>query len=411
MSDTAATGAPPPAARAAEARDYQRRVSLFYGAVFIVIGGYAPYLPVWLDWRGLSAVEISVVLAAPMFARLVFTPTISFLADRSGDHRRVLLLLALGVLACGAILMLQTTFWPILIVATVHAIFWTSVIPLGEVVALAGVRRLGLDYGRMRLWGSVTFIVATFCGGLALDSWGPPSVLWILLGAAWLIVLTVLSLPRDTSAEATGSGARRAIRAADAFALARTPLFLLFVLCASAVTASHAVFYGFGTLHLQRLGYSSTVIGLLWAIAVVAEIVLFLYSAPVLRAIGPVRLILVGAVAAAVRWPVMSIDPPLAVLAAIQVLHGATFGAVHLGAVTFISRAIPDAFAGTAQGLYSTLSSGVVMGLAMIAAGPLYQAYAGGAFLVMALPAGLAIICGLVLLRTWTGGHIAGKST
>jgi PPP family 3-phenylpropionic acid transporter len=385
-------------AQKAIAADYARRVSAFYGAVFIVIGGYMPYLPVWLDWRGLSPAEISIVLAAPMFVRLVFTPVISFLADRFGNHRAVLLVLSAGVLFCGAVLINMATFWPILLMATLHAVFWTSIIPLGEVVALAGVRRLGLDYGRMRLWGSVTFIGGSFAGGLALDRWGPPSVVWVLLAAAGLIMATVLALPQTKPEEGT---TRRSVRVGEAFELARSPLFLLFVLSASAVSASHAVFYGFGTLYLRELGYSSVWVGTLWAISVIAEIILFAYSGAVLRRFGPVNLIIIGAVAALIRWPLMSLDPSLGLMCLLQVLHGATFGATHLGAVTFISRAIPDRFGGTAQGLYSTLSSGVVMGAAMLSAGPLYAAYAGGAFLVMVVPAAMALAAGLLLRRLW----------
>jgi PPP family 3-phenylpropionic acid transporter len=388
-----------------EGRAYALRMSAFYGAAFLIVGGYAPYLPVWLDWRGLSAPEISVVLAMPMLVRVVFTPLMSFLADRLGDHRRVLVVLTAGTLASCLALFASQTFWPILIVSTIYALFWTTVLPLSEVVALKGVRLFALDYGRMRLWGSLTFIVGTFGGGLALQQLGPPAVLWTLVGAASLTVLAALALPRAQRADA-GAPVSRPLRLADAAALARSPLFLLFVIAGSLAQSSHAMLYAFGTLHLQKLGHSAAVIGGLWAIGVVAEIALFLRAGPFLQRLGPVPMLLAGAIAALVRWPIMALDPPLAVLVPLQVLHGLTFGAAHLGVIHFMGRAVPESHAGTAQGLYATLSSGIVMGLVMLMTGPLYARYEGSGFFVMGGLAGLSVLGCLALHRLWGGGLI-----
>jgi MFS transporter, PPP family, 3-phenylpropionic acid transporter len=389
------------------ARSYHVRMAAFYAATFLVVGSNGPYLPVWLDWRGLSSWQISIVLAAPMFGRIVFTPLISFLADRSGQTRRILIGLAWGTLASCLAFASVERFVPILLVATLYAAFWTTVIPLSEVIAMAGVRRLGLDYGRMRLWGSISFIAASVGGGFAIAASGPQAALWVLTAAALATVLAAFCLPHPTANGESGKkdGETRGLRLADAAALARTPLFLLFVAASSLSQASHAVFYAFGTLHLQKQGLSAAWIGILWAVGVVCEIGLFSVSGALVARFGAVRLMLIGALAGAIRWPLMALDPHIAVLAPLQALHGLTFGATHLGAIHFMNAAIPASHAGTAQGLFATMT-GAMMGLALICAGPLYAALAGGAYAVMTVPAVMAVAGGLLLSRLWRLGPI-----
>lgn len=398
-------------APASSARSYHIRMAAFYAASFLVVGSNGPYLPVWLDWRGLTPTQISIVLAAPMFGRIVFTPVISYLADRSGQSRLILIALSIGTLLSCLAFAGAMSFIPIFLVATLYAAFWTTVIPLSEVIAMAGVRRLGLDYGRMRLWGSISFIVASVGGGLAIAAAGPQAALWVLTAAAIALVMAALCLPHPpiSGEGATGANEQRRLRLADAVALARTPMFLLFVAASSLSQASHAVFYAFGTLHLQKQGLSAAWIGILWAIGVVCEIGLFSISGVLVNRLGPVRLMLIGALAGAIRWPLMALDPHIALLAPLQALHGLTFGATHLGAIHFMSAAIPSSHAGTAQGLFATLT-GVMMGLAIIAAGPLYTVLGGGAYAVMTVPAVLSVVGGLLLSRYWTLDSIVAVS-
>ena len=385
---------------------YHARVAAFYFASFLVVGSNGPYLPVWLDWRGLTPTQISLVLAAPMFGRIVFTPLISFLADRTRQPRAILMVLAWGTLLSCLAYTLALGFVQILLVAALYAMFWTTIIPLSEVIAMAGVRQHGLDYGRMRLWGSISFIAASVGGGFAIAWAGPQAALWVLIAAALATVVCAVRLPQPPAAglvaEADTGLAHRGLRLADAVALARTPLFGLFVLTASLCQASHAVFYAFGTLHLQRQGMSPAWIGILWAVGVVCEIGLFSVSGKVLARLGAIRMLLLGALAGAIRWPLMALDPPLAALVPLQALHGLTFGATHLGAIHFMSAALPPSHAGTAQGLFST-ATGTAMGLALIAAGPLYASLAGGAYAVMTVPAMLSVAGGLWLARSWPG--------
>ena len=380
------------------------RVSLLFAAVFTVAGTHLPYLPVWLDWVGLSAREIAVIVALPMLVRVIATPVIAFAADRAGDHRRYLLVLAGIALAAALALTQCASFWPILALSLLFAIATSTIMPLTETVAMGGVRTAGLDYGRMRLWGSLSFIAASFCGGWALDRLGPPAVVWLLVGGAMLTALAAHALPRPIGdASPLAVAGRRRIGLADALALMRSRLFLVFLLAVGAVQAAHAAFYAFGTLHWAAQGLSSGWAGALWAVGVTVEIGLMAFSGAVVRRIGAAELIVLGAAASVVRWLAMGLDPPLAALVALQALHGVTYGATHIGAFYLLTRAVPESQAGTAQALYASITAGIAMGGATLLSGQLYATYGGRTYWAMAAIAGVGLAASLALRRSRVG--------
>jgi PPP family 3-phenylpropionic acid transporter len=400
---------------------YGIRISTFYAALFLIYGVHLPYLPLWLEGRGLSAAEIGMITSAPFFLRLVATPSLAYVADRNAGHARMIVLLAWLALASALLLSQMWGFWPILIAALVLAISVYTIMPLTETIAIGGVR-LGLDYGRMRLWGSLTFIAASFAGGAAVDWAGRSVGIWLIAIGCAATVAAAYFLP--SPGDAGNSRRRHAARAKTAalepplapvprkrgidramvIRLARHPMFITFLLAIGTVQAAHAMFYTFGAIHWRANGLSSAWIGTLWGIGVMTEVALFAVSGRLVAWLGPVRLMLVGALAAVVRWAAMSVDPPLGWLLLLQVLHGLTYGASHLGAIHFISRAVPQAAGGTAQAFYATLASGVMQGAATLLSGVLYARYGGSAYLAMSLLAGIGLMAGLVLVRSWHGG-------
>jgi PPP family 3-phenylpropionic acid transporter len=375
---------------------YALRLALFFSALFIVAGTKLPYLPVWLDWRGLDKSEIAIVTAAPLFLRIVGGPLVAMAADWWGDRRQAAIALALLALVGALALWPAEGFWPILLVTLMSALAAMGLMPLAEVLAMSGVRRRGLDYGRMRLWGSVSFVAIGFVAGGAIAAQGAGSVLVLLIAGSLVTFVAALLLPADPDAGEAGRGG--ASRAAW-WRLSFGPAFLTFLVAAGAVQASHAVFYTFGVIEWQRQGLSATWAATLWAIGVAAEIVLFAFSRAVVARLGAVALIGSGAVAGLVRWAAMAFDPSLAVLLPLQALHGFTFGAAHLGALHFMSANVPARDAATAQALYASVTAGIGLGLATLATGPLYAAAGSGAYLAMAGLSVLGLAAVLVLRK------------
>lgn len=408
MADDTTNGKPltEPAARGEEGQFLGVRVSLFFGALFFVYGMFVPYLPVWLDFSGLTATEISIVIAAPFFIRIIATPCVTFLADRIGNYRRVVVALAWTALLFAMLLSQMSGFPAILVAAVVFLLATTSMMPLTETIAITSVRTAGLDYGRMRLWGSVTFIIANLAGGLLIDEFGGGAGVWLLVAAAAFAVLSAHQLPGPPPASATPSSTWTSWRTSLPMQLIRSRLFVLFLIAIGCLHGAHATFYTFGAVEWESQGLSGTWIGALWAIGVTAEVILFAYSGPLGRRFGAIGMIITGAAAAVLRWTAMAFDPPLALLVPLQGLHALTFGATHVGAMLFVARAVPHKGTGGAQAFYAVVAAGLGVGAVGLASGPLYAAYGGQMYF---LPAALALIgfaASLALQKGWQGGAL-----
>jgi MFS transporter, PPP family, 3-phenylpropionic acid transporter len=383
------------AAVEAERRGFAVRVAALFAGIFCVTGSYLPYLPIWLDWVGLTAREIAVISACPLFVRLLASPTIAFLADRTGEHRRFLVVLAWLALMSQLLLAQTQTFWPILLASLLLALTWTSIMPLAETIAIRGMRSLSLDYGRARLWGSISFTAATLAGGWLMAHAAPPSLFALLVAGSTLLLIAAHALP---AASARVGESRGVLRVRDLAQLLHARRFVVFLLAAGAIQAAHAAFYTFGTLHWSSLGISTSVAGLLWTVGVAAEILVFFNSAAAIRRAGPIPILAIAAAVAILRWSAMAFDPALWLLFGLQALHGVTFGASHVGAIHFMARTVPEGQASSAQALYA-VSSGILLGAATLLVGPLYADYGARAYLAMAVLAAVGLLAALGLRR------------
>ncbi len=368
------------------------RYAAFYGAVFLAVGIYQPFWPVFLKSRGLSAAEIGWIFALTSWIRIATGPAIAQIADRSGRAKATLVVVAALCLAIFTGFYSAQGFWPILLIMLPAAVCFQPMIPLIESQTMAAVQRERLDYGRIRLWGSLSFILGTVGAGSLITDRSPDLVFYLVLGALALTLLAALALPAAQARRPEGTSF-------NPLKLLRDRRFLLFLGAASLIQASHAVYYGFSALHWQAAGLSEATIGWLWAEGVAVEVLLFAFSGRVMARASPAALLVLAALAGMLRWTVLAASTDLGVLIAVQALHALTFGAAHLGAMHFLARAAPAGLAATAQSLYSALSSGVAMGLAMLLAGALYEAAAGRAFLAMTVLSAAGLVLALVLRR------------
>lgn len=348
------------------------RFALMFAVQFTAIGVMQPFLPVLFAARGATAEAVGILLAAGSLTRLVAGPAGGRLADTLGDPRLVMVGgTAIAALAALGFLWAEG-FWPLLLVSLAMALAMAPNLPLGDSMAAQRARREdGFDYGRVRSAGSLSFIAAAGFAGWVTGLAGPASVALLLAGCFAAAAGTVLLLPRPEpqAARPAAQGGFAAV-----FAL---PAFRRLLPVSALVQGSHALYYGFGALHWQAAGYSPTVIGLLWGGAVLAEFFFFLWGRGIVDRFGPFGLVLLAAGAGVVRWSLFALEPPLPVLFAANLLHAATFGAMHLAAIRVLGHAIPPALAATAQTLHASLGVGLTMATLTLASGPLY-AWAGG---------------------------------
>jgi PPP family 3-phenylpropionic acid transporter len=355
------------------------RLAFFYASYFAVIGIHLPFWPVWLEEaRGLDPASIGLLLAAMTWPKVATNIAIPRAADRVGQRRAAMLVLAAATLVAFALFGLAESFLALLLLSVITGITFAAILPLGEALALAEAKAAGIAYARVRLFGSIAFILATLGCGLVLQRIGISAVLVLILITVALLLLACGALPRAPSGPSAAIPHLRA--------LWRRPGFTRFALAAALIHASHAVYYGFATIHWRNAGLSEATIGWLWAEGVIAEIVLFLWAGGVLERAGPRRILLVAGALTAARWTASGLSTELPLLILAQSLHAASFGATHLAAMQYLRDAAPAELQGSAQGCYAALSA-LLFGLLMPVSGWLYGAWGGQAFFAMAVVA------------------------
>lgn len=370
-------------------RFFASRISIYYFAYFLVSGLIVPFLPVWLELRGLTPAEIGTCLAFPLAARVIFMPLGSWLADHAPNRRFAIIIFGCAALAMFLLATRFGGYWPLLVLTGLSTTFSSLTNPALDALALTGFRRFGLDYGKMRVWGSISFVVVSAVGGLVYGWLGGWSLTPMLI-AAYVIALTMAFILPVTP---------RAVRQADdaarpeqksAWAVLANPKFLMLISASALIQASHCVFYSFGTIHWQALGFSGGEIGLLWAMGVIAEICMFAVSSYAFRWFKPETLVLIGAIAAVVRWALFPFITGFPLSLATQWLHALTFGAAFTGIQLAIARSIPEEMTASAQGTWQVVT-GIAMASATLLAGPLYARLGVDAFPVMSVLAIAAI--------------------
>jgi len=358
------------------------RLAVFYAGLFVVVGIQLPFFPVWLKAKGLDPAAIGVVLATATLVRVVTVPAVARLADRRGALHHALIATSFGAAMAYALVGASSGFLPILAAVALATAFYGPTSPLVDAYAIKGLGLRGRPYGPVRLWGSAAFIAANLGAGYASAHMPPAGYVWLMVAALVATAAASLALRPLRPAGAVDSQPRRPAR------LRPRPGFFAIAAAASLIQASHAVYYGFSTLDWTAKGLSGTAIGALWALGVLAEIVLFAASGRLPAAVGPRALLAIGAAGAVIRWGFMALDPPAGLIPVLQCLHGLSFGASYLGAVQFLARAAPEGAAATVQADLSTMQ-GLAMAAAAALSGVLFENFGDLAYAAMAASAAI----------------------
>ncbi len=369
---------------------FARRLAGLYAAAFIVIGIQLPFFPVWLKAKGLDAQVIGAVLAIPMFVRVFAILVAARAADRYDRLRGAIIVTSCASFAAYALVGLADGAPAIIATYILASLAFAPVLPLIDAYALRGLSAHGRAYGPVRMWGSVAFVGGSFAAGFVSDVLPARDLIWLIVAAILtgaLASFALAPLPPGAAPPSAPAQPRKA--------LLRDPAFIAVLAAASLIQASHAVYYGFSTLEWRGAGLDGSAIAGLWALGVIAEIVLFAISGRLPPAVTPAVLIMIGAGGAALRWTAMALNPPILLLPWLQLLHALSFGATYLGALNFVARSAPPGQSASAQG-YLAVAAGAAMAGAMGLSGVLYAAFGGLAYAAMALAAVAGGACAFV---------------
>jgi PPP family 3-phenylpropionic acid transporter len=346
--------------------------------VFGLTGPHLPFFPVWLKAVGIDASWIGIITAVPAVTRFTVLPLVTGLAERHGSLRGAMIVTAFMTALGFSVVGTQHQALLVFAAFVATACMWTPMVPLTDAYALRGVARYGLNYGPLRLWGSAAFVVGALAGGLSVDVIAAPHLIWVIaaiagLGAVISLGLQPVDSPKTAPATMHGGGA-----------LLREPGFLAIIVAAALIQGSHAAYYTFASITWQLAGLGGLTIAGLWSLGVLAEIVVFALSPRF--TLSPAVLVVIGALSAVARWSITAQEPPVVVLAVVQLAHGLSFGLTQVGTMGLLVRTVPLHVMARGQG-YLTACGGIVASGASILSGAVFARYGQGIYYFMAVMA------------------------
>jgi len=388
------------------------RFVALYALIYGAYGVASPFMPAFLEQRGLVAEQLGVLFGCSTAIRLVSGPLCGRLADVTGAVRGVLAICAMLAAIVAAGLLASAGYCRLLVLSLVQAAALAPITVLADALAVSTAGRAAegdrFEYGWVRGAGSAAFILGTLISGQVVGVWGLASVLMLqapqlvlAAGAALLVPAAVAAGRVHDAARADSAGGFRRVL--------MIPEFRRITLISALVLGSHAIHDTFAAIRWTRAGVAASTVGVLWSESVAAEVVVFLFIGPTLvTRVGPGRVMALAATAGVARWVVAASTTTVTPLALVQPLHGLTFAALHLACMRVIPRVVPPGLAATAQAIYA-VGAGAATAVLMLVSGHLYAHLGGQAFLVMALLCAFAIPVALRSHGNASSRHV-GKS-
>ena len=291
-------------------------------------------------------------MAIPMATKFIAPYIWGWLGDHLG-HRMVIVRIGSFLTALIFIgVFFFTEFWPLATAMVLFSFFWNAVLPQFEVVTLRYLGDAVQRYARVRVWGSIGFIIAVLILGVVVDAKGPAIILPVLFAvyvAIWLSSMTISDPDPEPHPE----------EQAHILSVVMQPAILAFFAASFLMQGGHGAYYAFYSIFMEEVGYSKTVIGQLWALGVIAEVVVFIFMHQLLHLFGARKVLLVSLMLAALRWVLIGAFPDWIVLMLFtQLLHAATFGTFHAAAIHLVHHYFVGKHQGRGQALYSSISFG-----------------------------------------------------
>ena len=370
------------------------RMPAFYFIHFFSVGVTLPFLNVYFHSVGMEGLRLGLLNAAPRLATAFAPPLVGALADKFRAGRGLLLAGSAAGAALALAMWGTAAFWPLFLLTTLYAAAKGSLVPIAENVCLREIQERGGEYGRVRWWGSLGFIVAALGVGSSIDAASVGLMFPVLAASSLLLAGVIAFFPGE------GGGARPRF-GGDLRELLRGRPLLTFYAASVLVAVSAGPFGVYFSIHLKELGMSAALIGLAWTAGVASEIFFLFRAQAIERRVGLRAMIAAGMLASALRWELVALTENGALLVAIQALHGVSFGVFHAAAVQYVDRLSGPATKNTAQSLYGAATFGVGSTAGALLAGWLLPLWGfvsllhAGALLALAGAAWFALASGL----------------
>ena len=384
----------------------EKRLSAYYGLFFLSIGSVMPFAALWFDTLNLSPTVSGSIFAAPSVAIVLFSVIIGRWADRLSDWRSAIIVCNWIVLGVFSWFLFRVNSWDVLIIWTLAGFFTHASGPIMDAAALNLTEKRGGDYGRIRAFGSIGFIVGVLVAGAFYQHVGVQWFVAVLLLTTVGRIIAAHGLPyfRELNLQTAAPSSTSTVKNAtpespvsnvvkrQGIGFLRHPGIVLVILGASLINASPGFYNVFAVLHWTTLGISTTMASVLWAVAVFVEVALMWSFRSVAQRFSARKCLLFASAVCVARWLLSGLNLGLAQLFILQSLHSITFGLSFLASVSFIARRVSEENAAQAQSVASVTVT-LFMAVAMWLSGWLYEQVGGLSYWAMAVMAGLGGLC------------------
>ena len=347
------------------------RLSRFYFFYYFFVGSFVPYWGIYLQSENFSPSSIGILLSLFQISRIVAPNFWGWLADHTGHRVKWIKLTSfLGLIGFIGVFWAKGFFW-IFLVMSALSLFTSSTLPLAESLTLAHLATTDGHYSRIRLWGSIGFIVASLFLGYLIDLQGINILLWVLL-----ITQAIIFFLSNTIPEAKEIHHKK--NDLSIWKIIKTPSLVALLIGCTLMVSAHGVLYNFYSIYLKEHGYSSTTIGWLWAVGVICEIFIFMLMPKILRRYSLKTILLISLFLGVIRFILIGASPDHFYLLLIaQMFHAATFGSFHAASIEVIAYFFKGRNQSRGQAIYNSVAYGIGGTIGGLGGGYLIQ-YLGG---------------------------------
>jgi PPP family 3-phenylpropionic acid transporter len=329
-------------------------ISSQYFIYFGVLGIFLPYFNLYCYHLGFSGLQIGVLAAMRSVAMVLFPLIWGSLADRFHIRKPIYILCTALSAFIWAFYLFFVDFKSMLIITACYGIFYAPIISFLEAVTMDVLGREKRSYGRIRAWGSISFIVMVLVLGKVIDLYALDIIIILILAGSLILSAIAVAIPavnppkRDLLAPGAGSLLKKRV--------------IVFLFCGFLMLVSHGAYYGFFSIHLENLGHGSTFIGIAWGLASTAEILVMIKSDKIFSRFSLENVLFFSFLVAAVRWIILFFADSSAVILLSQLLHAVTYGTFHMASILYIDHLTPD----KAKTLGQAVNNGLTYGLGLM---------------------------------------------
>ena len=370
------------------------QLSSFYFFYFSCLGAFLPYWPLYLNDKNFSAYEIGMITGVMIGTKIIAPNLWGWIADKTGLRHRVI---QLGTFCSFVIFMFASTienFASMLTLIFFFSFFWNASLPQFEAVTMNALGSSYNKYSQIRLWGSLGFIISVLSLSVLTNKFGisvVPICICFYLFLTWLVTLFIKS-PNAVSKTHNNS----------LMSIVMKPAVVGILISCFLMQLSHGPFYAFFAIYLSENSYNTNLIGIIWSLGVIAEILIFMKISSWIPKYGLQNLFIISFIFAVARWLLISFFADNIILVVIATLfHAITYGMYHAVSISLIHEYFTGELQGRGQALYSSVSFGLGGSIGSFYSGYLWESAGGSTvFLYASLFAFLGFIVSLILVKS-----------